>query len=191
ESRGHVTTPASGREPPRRTHGPDPLPISVTFAIALLAIILDAVLVHRLVRETRQLGEGVRRTRVATARLLAVQQLLVDAETGQRGYLLTGRDDYLAPYNSAIERLQTASAELQQSFDLTERDRADYQTLARLAQAKQDELARSIALYKASGPQAALALVTNDTGRETMEAIRALVQMRVNELEPDVEARRV
>jgi signal transduction histidine kinase len=186
-----VTTTAPAREPLRKTHGPVPLPIGIAFAIALLAIILDAVLVHRLVLETRQLAEGVRRTRVATARLLAVQQLLVDAETGQRGYLLTGRDDYLAPYNSAIERLQTALAELQQSFDLTARDRADYQTLARLAQAKQDELARSIAVYKASGPNAALALVADDTGRETMEAIRALVQTREGELEPDVEARRV
>ena len=185
-----MTTTAPGREPPRKTRGPVPLPIGIAFAIALLAIILDAVLVHRLVLETSQLAEGVRRTRVATARLLAVQQLLVDAETGQRGYLLTGRDDYLAPYNSAIERLQTALAELQQSFDLTERDRADYQTLASLAQAKQDELARSIAAYKASGSQAALALVTDDTGRDTMQAIRALVQMRADELEPDVEARR-
>jgi signal transduction histidine kinase len=189
-ARGSVTT-SPDVERPRKTRGPVPVPIGIAFAIALLAIILDAVLVYRLVLETRQLAEGVRRTRVATARLLAVQQLLVDAETGQRGYLLTGRDDYLAPYTSAIERLQTALSELRQSFDLTERDRTDYQTLARLAQAKQDELARSIAAYKTSGPQAALGLVTDDTGRHTMEAIRALVQMRTNELEPDVEARRV
>jgi CHASE3 domain sensor protein len=122
----------------RKARGPVPIPIGIAFAIALLAIILDAVLVHRLVLETRQLAEGVRRTRVATARLLAVHQLLVDAETGERGYLLTGRDDYLAPYTSGIERLQTALTELEQSFDLTERDRADYQTLARLAKAKQE-----------------------------------------------------
>ena len=59
----------------------------------------------------------------------------------ERGYLLTGREGYLAPNTSAIERPQTALSELKQSFDLTERDRADYQTLVRLAQVKQEKLA--------------------------------------------------
>jgi hypothetical protein len=55
----------------------------------------------------------------------------------ERGYLLTGREGYLAPYTGAIERLQTALSELKQTFDLTERDRTDYQTLAKLAHAQQ------------------------------------------------------
>jgi signal transduction histidine kinase len=189
--RTDMTAAAPGPRRQRNTRGPLPFPIGVAFAIALLAIILDAVLVHRLVLETSQLAEGARRTRVATARLLAVQHLLTDAETGQRGYILTGRDEYLAPYSTAIDRLQTALADLKQSFDLTERDRADYRTLEGLARVKQDELTRSIAVYKASGPQAALGIVMDDTGKNTMQAVRTLIQERADELEPDVEARRV
>ena len=31
--------------------------------------------------------------------------LIVDAETGQRGYLLTGKEEYLAPYTSAVPKV--------------------------------------------------------------------------------------
>lgn len=182
-----VTTSARSR----KGRGPVPLAIGIAFAVALLAIILDGVLVHGLVLETRQLADGVRRTRVAAARLLAVQQILVDAETGERGYLLTGRADYLEPYDRAVGRLEPALAELRQSFDLTERDRADYQELARLAQLKVGELAHSIDAYKSSGLPAALAIVLNDSGKNTMDAIRDIVRRRIDELEPNVEARRV
>lgn len=36
------------------------------------------------------------------------------AETGQRGFLLTGRDDYLAPYKDAVEHVGLLQGELQQ-----------------------------------------------------------------------------
>ncbi len=175
----------------RKSRAPVPLAIGIAFAVAVLAIILDAVLVHRLVLETRQLAEGVRRIRVAAARLLAVQQILVDAETGERGYLLTGRDDYLEPYRRAVDRLEPALDELKQSFDLTERDRLDYQELARLAELKVGELAHGIAVYKASGLPAALAVMLDDSGKNTMDAIRDIVRKRIDDLEPNVEARRV
>ena len=43
-----------------------------------------------------------------------VLRTLVDAETGERGFLITGKDEYLQPYESATKRLDGAMAALQE-----------------------------------------------------------------------------
>ena len=45
----------------------------------------------------------------------AVDEAIQDAERGQRGYLITGRNSYLDPYNSAKERLPQLLVDLQQA----------------------------------------------------------------------------
>ncbi|MBL8438394.1 MAG: CHASE3 domain-containing protein [Zoogloeaceae bacterium] len=47
-------------------------------------------------------------------RLMALQMMLVDAETGVRGYLLTAEPVYLEPYEQAISKLQAAKAQMEQ-----------------------------------------------------------------------------
>src|SRR5438874_2084803 len=42
------------------------------------------------------------------ANLLETMALIVDAETGERGFLLTGKDDYLEPYNAALPKINNA-----------------------------------------------------------------------------------
>ncbi|MBL8446024.1 MAG: CHASE3 domain-containing protein [Zoogloeaceae bacterium] len=49
-------------------------------------------------------------------RLMALQMMLVDAETGVRGYLLTAEPVYLEPYEQAITKIQSAKAQLQKDF---------------------------------------------------------------------------
>src|ERR1700744_2247299 len=96
-----------------------------------------------------------------------------DAETGQRGYLLTNNDRYLEPYNAA---LPVATAELDQLAELT-RDNPNQQ--ARIPQlklhidAKFAELKQTIDLRRTQGAEAALAVVTTDRGKAEMDAIRA------------------
>ncbi|HEV2602073.1 MAG TPA: CHASE3 domain-containing protein [Microvirga sp.] len=96
------------------------------------------------------------------------------AETGQRGYLLTGDLRYLEPYNVAIGRLWAVFGQLQ----ATVRDPQQLQRLVDLKpliQAKLDELARTVELRRQSF-DAALAVVQTDLGQRLMEVIDARVQ---------------
>nr|WP_309141073.1 response regulator [Novosphingobium sp. G106] len=119
---------------------------------------------------------------------------LQDAETGQRGYLLTGKDQYLTPYNEALVRVPTT---LDRIAELT-RDNAVQQgrlaTLRRHAEAKLAELKETIDLRRGSGADAAVAVVNTDRGKAEMDAIRGqlelmqqeesrLRQIRVDEME--------
>ena len=98
------------------------------------------------------------------------------AETGQRGYLLTGRDSYLSPYNQAVEVLP---ASLDHLAGLVRDDTQEQQAVAQLRQliqSKLDELRLTVAARQAGNNEAALAIVNNDSGFRLMQDIREHVR---------------
>jgi signal transduction histidine kinase/ActR/RegA family two-component response regulator len=95
------------------------------------------------------------------------------AERGQRGYLLTGRDIYLEPYEKAKTRIPQLLSELQQAtLDRPEQQRRLLKLQADLT-TKMNELAETIALRREKGFAAAVTVVNTDAGRKAMEAIQA------------------
>jgi signal transduction histidine kinase len=113
-----------------------------------------------------------------------------DAETGQRGYLLTGRQDYLAPYRDALGRIAVQQDQLRQ---LTADDPAQQErlgVLAPLLQRKLEELAQTVALRHDVGFDAALAVVQTDQGRELMDRIETTLRGLRDAEQRNLEARR-
>jgi len=111
-----------------------------------------------------------------------------DAETGQRGYLLTGDESYLEPYRTALAvastRLEAMESAL--SDDPAQRDRL--KLLSRRVQDKMDELRETIDLRRSQGFEAALAVVNSNSGKAAMDDIRArLAAMRAIELDKRAE----
>ncbi|XYH93885.1 CHASE3 domain-containing protein [Sorangium sp. So ce1128] len=100
---------------------------------------------------------------------------LLDAETGQRGYILTGDVRYLEPYNEAQK---TGSAELARLRELTADNPVQQQRLAALTplvQAKLHELHESITIFEQEGHAAAVGFIVTDVGKQVMDRIRALL----------------
>ena len=102
----------------------------------------------------------------ATNALLSLER----AETGQRGYLLTGQDEYLATYNVAVRNAPQRLADLAASQDVDVR----ITRLHDLAQTKLAELARTVELAKSGNRDGALALVRTNEGLNTMREYRTL-----------------
>ena len=94
-----------------------------------------------------------------------------NAETGQRGYLLTGRDDYLAPYQVAIGRVLFLQGELQRLTVDNPGEQARLQALSPVLQHKLDELAQTIELRRTAGLDAAMRIVRTDAGRNDMKQL--------------------
>ena len=104
----------------------------------------------------------------------AALSALKDAETGQRGYLITGKQDYLDPYNTGLRSFDTEMSTLRQ-FTQSEPEIATLiAQMARLADLKREELAATIDLFRASGPAAAFARVSEDIGKRYMDEIRTV-----------------
>ncbi len=109
------------------------------------------------------------------ANLLETLALIVDAETGERGYLLTGKEEYLEPYNDAVPRIDNAFHRLREMLvdggTVAERDVLG--RISGLVGKKLSELEAAIALYKKDGPAVAQALMDTGIGKRTMDDIRA------------------
>jgi CHASE3 domain sensor protein len=120
---------------------------------------------NRMVTHTHQVLEEL-------SRLLS---LLKDAETGQRGYLLTADDAYLEPYNAAVPAIATTLADIQA---LTTDNPHEQQRVARLrplVDAKLAELRKTIDLRRTDGLDAALKIVLNNSGKKAMDDARGVV----------------
>ena len=108
---------------------------------------------------------------------------LRDAETGQRGFLLTGREEYLEPYNAAERRVPDTLNQLMASTGGGDRGVLARQ-LREPVEAKLSELSRTIALYRSSGRSAAFAEVQSGAGRQAMDRVRGITQ-RIEAVEND------
>ncbi|ACK81451.1 CHASE3 domain-containing protein [Methylorubrum extorquens] len=107
---------------------------------------------------------------------------LRDAERGQRGYLLTGRDEYLGPYDAARDRLGLLQGELQKLTADNAAQQERLRVLAPLLQHKLEELAQTVQARRDSGLETALRIVNTDTGRNDMrEAEGVLAAMLADE----------
>src|ERR1700759_442234 len=85
---------------PRR-RGYLPLGSALGLALAIVAIVLVAVLSIHSVRNDNDNGERVTHTMTVLESVETLLSRTKDAETSQRGFLLTGKDTYLAPLNNA------------------------------------------------------------------------------------------
>lgn len=111
----------------------------------------------------------LRRTRAAILDLLTTIQ---DAETGQRGYLLTRREEYLAPYSDAAETLADKRARLVAAIQDKPAYAAKLPGLQAALIAKLNEIGRTIDLVNAGRTDEAIDIVRADSGLIYMREIR-------------------
>jgi len=113
---------------------------------------------------------------MASARtsLRGLERSVLDAETGQRGYLLTDRTEYLQPYASALQEIDAAFGFLQQYYADEPEELAQLMQLRKASDMRLSELALTIRLHQQGREAATRDLVLTDIGREQMESIRTL-----------------
>ena len=99
-----------------------------------------------------------------------------DAETGQRGYLLTGKESYLGPFLGSETSLPPQLSKLEDLASKQGFPPEEYQELRKLVQDKLSELRKTVELKALGRSDTALAIVDTDRGQSDMVAIRALVR---------------
>jgi diguanylate cyclase (GGDEF)-like protein/PAS domain S-box-containing protein len=154
------------------------LPLEKTIAAALafglsLAVMLSVggyfALAH--MRESSAWATHTHEVLLAIAN---IESELVDAETGQRGYLLTGKKNYLRPYEIARKKTSDHLASFLVLVADNPQQTESGLNLQKLVNDKLDELKQTIQLYDDKGQSAAMAIVLQDQGEKWMTEIRAL-----------------
>ncbi|MGA9769106.1 MAG: CHASE3 domain-containing protein [Blastocatellia bacterium] len=149
--------------------------IAIRAGLVLLVLAVNAFISISAARTLVKNEELVAHTHEVIAQLEATLSSIKDAETGQRGYLLTGRETYLEPFNASLSEI---NEHLKRLRELTE-DNQSQQPLIRILESKVayklSELNETIALRKTQGAEAAMQVVLSDRGKQAMGDIREVV----------------
>jgi signal transduction histidine kinase/CHASE3 domain sensor protein len=149
---------------------------ALVFALALTTLVAIAYLSNRAWQDyvdSRTEGQAASQATRVNEHLLGWVR---DAETGQRGYLLTGRDEYLLPYRQALTGI---TADLDQLRGLLANHPQQVTRIGRLNELigdKLSELRTVIEARDAKGPAAALSIMESDRGKRLMDDIRSVSQ---------------
>ncbi len=151
---------------------------SILFLIVMLALLLGVIAVSLLlVGQQAAIESRVKNALEGQLRLTRLFSLMQDAETGQRGYLLTGKESYLDPYNAAVQQIPGELAALGKALGDDGLASPPLQELVTAAREKLGELHRTIELATDGDKAGALALVDTDKGKASMDRIRDSVQV--------------
>jgi methyl-accepting chemotaxis protein len=150
--------------------------IAAGFGIALAIFVIVGSVSYRNVEKQTEDAAWVAHTHEVIATLTHLLSSLQDAETGQRGYVITGDDSYLAPYNAGIASVEDHRKRLVDLVGDNPRQLARAESLAGLIAEKFAEMAKPIEARRAQDFAAAQAIVVGGTGKRAMDNIRAVVQ---------------
>ncbi len=115
-------------------------------------------------------------TREVLEKLETVSSDLKDAETGQRGYIITGEERYLNPHRNAVTQIKPELLALSKLTANHPKQQERLNALSTLVSQKLAELDQTINLRREKGFEAAQQVVLTDHGKQVMEQIRTIVQ---------------
>ena len=127
--------------------------LPVALAAVLVVTLLSVSVLAVSAANTRRLAENHRRvvhTIEVLRQLEEVLSIMKDAETGQRGFVMTGKDEYLIPYHSALGSIHKSLDAVAPHFDESG-NRGQFVALESEIELKLGELQKTIAIRRELG----------------------------------------
>lgn len=157
--------------------------IGAGFALALAILLVVGGVSYSSNRKLSQTANWVAHTHLVLEKLERVISLVKDGETGQRGYVLTGQESYLEPYNGTLEATEKTVEELRVLTADNQEQQDRIKKLKPRIKEKFDFMQQTVARRRSQGLDAAISLVLSDQGKKSMDSIRNIIgDMRDAEL---------
>ena len=144
--------------------------VSLLLAVAAVALIvfINEASYHNTIKSVNDM-ERAQSTRSALNELM---QSMLDAETGQRGYLLTGNAIYLEPYNETLKTINQQLDQLRLAFMPFQNQLMEFGVMSRHVSRKMAEMDLTVKMRAAGKEDAWRFVLTTDVGKEQMDAVR-------------------
>ena len=149
--------------------------VSAGYALAGLTLLVVALVGYYSTSNLIENDALVTHTYLVRQEYSDMLSTLKDAETGQRGYIITGDDSYLTPYQSAAATVGSIFSDLRKLTSDNPNQQRRLDAISPLIDAKLAELKQTIDLRKSGGFDAAAKVVTAGTGKNFMDEIRVLI----------------
>lgn len=155
---------------------------ALTLVLALVIITAMSIFFVREVVNLRNAMSQLKQNDMARIQVRNVLMHLLNAETGQRGFVITGDTAYLEPYHLGRGSVRDSLAQAEQSGYHDPQFLARLHALALVTESKLDELERTVQLKKRGDAAAAINMVREGFGRVKMKEARQLIQEEVTRL---------
>jgi methyl-accepting chemotaxis protein len=149
--------------------------IALGFGLSVTMLLVVSVAAYRSTDALLENNDKVAHTHEVLEHLAHALSLMKDAETGQRGYVLTGDDTYLDPYSAAIGAIGKTMDELRALTSDNPHQQDRIAQAEPLIDAKLAELKRTIDLRRTQGIDAALKVVLGGEGKKSMDDLRRIL----------------
>lgn len=149
--------------------------ITLSFGIVILLLLFIGLISYHNLNRLKSEADSVIFTHNVLHNIEQIRGNIKDAETGQRGYLLTGLEKYLEPYYEAVYKLEENINSLKESTSHNAEMQLHIEKLETLVTEKLSELEETINLLKSNGFDAAKELVITDVGKKIMGEIRIIL----------------
>lgn len=146
--------------------------IVISLPLAVLAVALVVFINEASYRTTVKSVSDMERAQSTRSALNELMQSMLDAETGQRGYLLTGNQMYLEPYYDTLKTINQQLDQLRMIFSSYPDQLGEFGVMSRHISRKLAEMDLSVKMRDAGQEDAWRFVLTTDVGKELMEAIR-------------------
>ncbi len=152
-----------------------PIPDAVTTVLAFVSIFAIMILASFAVWQDGRAMAAQQRLLHASEVIQAADSILIalqNIETGQRGYLITGKPDYLQPYHRGIATVHGRINRLEKLLSVTPANARLMANLRNLVAQKLAEIDRAIQVRTSQGFNAAAKIVTTDADKQVMDLLR-------------------
>lgn len=146
--------------------------VLVLLSVAFLALLGTNITTLVMMRHAADLDRLVEHTHRVRAVVYELRTAGLDAENGQRGFMLTGQISYLSVYDQALARTPTLIDELESLTRDRPEQQARVQRLRRLFDQRYALIRRGVEMYRAGQRNDALEVVRGGEGRAIMTRIR-------------------
>ena len=145
------------------------------FALALLPLVIIVIASFRSMTGLLEAANMVRHTHEVKIQLAQLLTHVTDAETGLRGFVITGRENFLEPYHKAVGVIDKDLAALQRLLADNAEQMSRLAAIKPIIADKLTEMKGTIARRRADGFAAAQSIVATEYGKQKMDAAREIV----------------
>lgn len=145
-----------------------PSGFGIVFLVVLISTITSEITTKIVENSSRKVAESYQ----IKENLVELEKTLVNAETGQRGFIYSGKEVFLEPYNKAVSTIDSKTENMAKAVSNNDRQLQNFQELQQLINLKLEELNTTIEYKRTGREQELRELVLSGIGKEFMDDIR-------------------
>lgn len=153
--------------------------VAISLPLAILAALAMVSINEMGYRQTNQSLTNLVHTQEKRNEVVRLQEQILDAETGLRGYLLTKEEKYLKVYQTALSKLTQDSSNFQKSESLHPETLQVFSSLSKNIDSKIKEMNLRLQLFESGNEDALKFVLFSETGEEDLSNIRSISEQLI------------